>query len=106
MPITPRNIRSLQDIRTLEGWTDLANQPYRAFMKITCLEMEKARREKERESALLRVKNIDERLREIEIEKAGLMKVLGIAGEGGTRGPGPGPRAVASGSREGFRLKY
>lgn len=103
MPISMKNIRRLQDIRTLEGSVDLANQPYRAFMKITCLEMEKARRAKERESALHRVKNIDERLEEIEIEKANLMKVLGMSDD---KAIGPASRTVALKGPEGFRLRY
>ena len=103
MPISTRSIRSLQDIRTLEGWVDLAKQPYRAFMKITCLEMEKARREKERESALHRVENIDERLREIEAEKAGLMKVLGVS-DG--KAAGPASRSVSAKGPEGFKFRY
>jgi len=103
MPISTRSIRGLQDIRTLEGWVDLANQPYRAFMKITCLEMEKARREKERESALLRVRNIEERLREIEIEKAGLMKVLGMSGG---KAAGPVARTACVKGPEGFKFRY
>jgi hypothetical protein len=103
MSIPTRSIRSIQDIRTLEGWGDLAKQPYRAFMKITCLEMEKARRTKERESALLRVRNIDDRLREIEIEKESLMKVLGMPDSGGS---GPGPAPVSARGGEGFRFRY
>lgn len=103
MPISMKNIRRLQDIRTLEGSVDLAKQPYRAFMKITCLEMEKARRGKERESALHRVKNIDERLEEIEIEKANLMKVLGMSDD---KTIGPASRTVSLKGPEGFRLRY
>lgn len=103
MPISMKNIRRLQDIRTLEGSVDLAKQPYRAFMKITCLEMEKARRGKERESALHRVKNIDERLEEIEIEKANLMKVLGMSDD---KPIGPASRTVFQKGPEGFRLRY
>lgn len=103
MPISTKSIRRLQDIRTLEGWVDLANQPYRAFMKITCLEMEKARRGKERESALNRVNNIDERLREIELEKANLMKILGMSEDNAA---GPASKPVPVKAHAGFRLKY
>lgn len=103
MSIPTRSIRSIQDIRTLEGWVDLASQPYRAFMKITCLEMEKARRGKERESALLRVRNIDARLKEIEIEKESLMKILGVS-DGKAAGLGSTP--VSPRGAEGFRIRY
>lgn len=103
MPISTKSIRRLQDIRTLEGWVDLANQPYRAFMKITCLEMEKVRRGKERESALNRVNNIDERLREIELERANLMKILGMSEDNAA---GPTSKLVSVKTHAGFRLKY
>jgi len=71
-------MRSLQDITTHSGRVDDAHQPYKAYMKIAALEMEKARRGKEKESALNRVWNIDERFKEIEGEKA---EILGNIGE-------------------------
>jgi hypothetical protein len=69
-------LRGLQDIRTLSGRIDKASVPYKEFMKISCLEMEKFRRGKERESAMHRVNNIDARLRDIEAEKASLLQSL------------------------------
>jgi cytochrome c-type biogenesis protein CcmH/NrfG len=74
MAIQKRNIRGLQDIPTLSGRVDQTSLPYKAYMKIACLEMEKARRCKERESASYRVKNIDARVGEIEDEKAALLQ--------------------------------
>jgi hypothetical protein len=66
MGFPKRNIRGLQDIRTRSGNVDRIGHPYIAYMKITCLEMEKARRSQERESAINRVNNIDGRFKEIE----------------------------------------
>jgi len=74
MAIPKSNIRGLQDIPTLSGRVDQTSLPYKAYMKIACLEMEKARRGKERESASYRVKNIDARVEEIEHEKAALLQ--------------------------------
>jgi hypothetical protein len=48
-----------------------------AYMKISCLEMEKARRDREKFSAETRIRNIDSRLKEIEAEKAALLVRLG-----------------------------
>jgi hypothetical protein len=48
MAIPPRNVKSLQDIRTHAGRVEEAAIPYKAFMKMSCLEMEKFRRERER----------------------------------------------------------
>lgn len=72
-----RNIRGLQDIRTISGSVDQTTIPYKAYMKISCLEMEKARRGKERESAIHRIKNIDARFKEIESEKDAILQKLG-----------------------------
>jgi len=76
MAIPRRNMRGLQDIRTLSGSVDQIAEPYRAYMRISCLEMEKVRRGKERESAMHRVNNIDTRFQEIEEEKELLLHAL------------------------------
>ena len=46
-----KNIRGMQDIRTHNGMDNQVYQPYKAYMKISCLEMEKARLGKEKEKA-------------------------------------------------------
>jgi CRISPR/Cas system-associated endonuclease Cas3-HD len=68
----------LQDIRTLSGTVDQKKVPHRAFMRIAVLEMERARRGKERDSALHRVRNIEARFREIEEEKEEILRVVGV----------------------------
>jgi len=77
MAVAKRDIRGLQDIRTLSGRVDQAFLPSRAYMKIACLEMEKARRGKERESAAYRMEIIDERFKEVEAEKDVLLRAVG-----------------------------
>ncbi|MDQ7782300.1 MAG: hypothetical protein RDU20_05460 [Desulfomonilaceae bacterium] len=100
-------IRGLRDIRTHAGRVESADVPYMRFMKISALEMEKARRETEKFSAEARIRNIDLRLAEIEAEKETL-----LAGEGGKRREavsGPGGERSARDRREGgkgFRIKY
>lgn len=76
MSISKRNIRGLQDIRTLSGRIDQAATPYKAYMKLSCLEMEKYRRGKERDSAMNRVNNIDARFRDIDAEKVAILKEM------------------------------
>ena len=66
-------MRGLQDIRTHSGRIDQTFQPYKAYLRIGVLEMEKARRNKERESALHRVKIIEERFQAIDMEKTALL---------------------------------
>lgn len=98
--------RGLQELRTLSGKVDQPSLPYRGYMKITCLEMEKARRALERRSAAARIADIDARLKEIEAEKAALVQLL----EGRTPGRPTGVRGleVKSGAvgRGGFRFRY
>jgi hypothetical protein len=74
---TKSSLRSVKDIRTHSGRVDRTDVPYMAFMKISCLEMERARSEQERRSAMTRIGNIDSRLAEIENEKEGLLVRLG-----------------------------
>ncbi len=95
--------RGLKNIRTLAGRADTHALPYRRFMQITCLEMEKARRNAERSSAAARIHDIDTRLNEIEEEKQTLLE--GLA-------PGPAKEAALSKgvsnrkANAGFRIRY
>ncbi len=72
------DIRGVREIRTYAGRVDAVGLPYLAFMKISCLEMERARREKEKSSALARIRNIDARIQDIENEKRSILEGLGI----------------------------
>ena len=71
-----RIMRGLKDIRTHAGRADLIAEPYSAFLRIGALEMEKARRRKERENAINRVNSIDARFKEIEAEKTAIVQGL------------------------------
>lgn len=106
------NLKSLREIKTHSGRGERADIPYMAFMKISCLEMEKARREKERDTAQARIQNINNRISEIEAEKAAILARLG---DGPRRAPGRAsssavhrrqvPEPTDSGST-GFRIRY
>jgi hypothetical protein len=108
MAIAKRNIRGLQDVPTLSGRVDQTSLPYKAYMKVACLEMEKVRRGKERESASFRVKNIDARFKEIEDEKAALLLALAKRENGrptDARDSGAKPEPPSR-SASGLRLRY
>lgn len=103
----PKKImRGIQDIKTLSGRVDDRAAPYKSYMKLSVLEMEKYRRGKERQSALERVRNIEQRFRDIEAEKREIIDFLESQGvhcrrTHGTAGPaeprkGPGP----------FKIRY
>jgi hypothetical protein len=72
-----QNIRGLRDIRTYSGRVDDGGVVYLRYLKIGCLEMEKVRREKERDSTIARLRNIDSRINDIDAEKSIILKKLG-----------------------------
>ena len=108
--------RGMKDIRTHGGRNPGQREAYQVFMEISGLEMERARRQKERDSAMGRVLKIDARFAEIEARKA---KLLLDANASRERGPaGPAERREAEKVRReaalsrtppashGFRIKY
>ena len=72
--------RTLRDIRTNSGKIDRFATPHRAYMQITALEMEKARKESERQACLARLDAIGRRMRAIESEKSYLVRGLARTG--------------------------
>ena len=108
MAIPKRDLRGLQHIRTLSGSVDRTIIPYKAYMKLSALEMEKARRSIERKSAKKRVKDIDVRLQEVEVEKASILRTLGQQNSDGAGGKVPGLKSKLSARRSGggFKLQY
>ena len=101
--------KTMRDIRTLSGKVDRIANPYMAYMQITCLEMEKARKGRERESALQRMEVIDGRLRDIETEKAALVRALAARAAPPVTAPAPtnlGSRPAPSRTSGGLKLRY
>lgn len=74
--IRGRKIRSLSDIRTMEGRVDSASDTYKVYLRIAALEMEKTRRGMERDDALRRVERLEQRTRDIEAEKRFLFESM------------------------------
>lgn len=97
-------VRGLQDLRTLSGRIDQTSSPYRGYMKVSCLEMEKFRRGKEKESALERVARIEARFREIDAEKGLLLQELND--EAGGRAAPSAPRKASPARGAGFKIRY
>jgi len=75
---TQRNVRSMRNVKTsLGGGADDLALAYKAYLRITCLEMERERRMREKESAQKRIAAVDSRMREIDGEKDRLLKAQG-----------------------------
>ena len=87
--MTKRIMKGVQDIRTLSGRANEGSLPYKAYMKLSILEMEKFRRGKEKQSALERVQKIDQRFQDIEATRQEIFSALEAKG---VRRPIPGSR--------------
>ena len=93
--------RSLQNIRTLTGRVKKATLPHEAYLRISHIEMEKARKTQESEKARQLVADIAARLREIEAEKDDLLRAVG------ERELEAGPnRAEPAKKSGGFKVRY
>lgn len=103
MPIPTKGVR---DIRTHAGKARTTNEPHTVYMQITCLEMEKARRGKERASAIRRVENINARFQEIEAEKELLLRAVGACASGAQGNGDPAGRRVFRQTKGGYTFRY
>jgi hypothetical protein len=65
--------RGVQDIRTMSERISDVDNPQRKYLTLAMLELERARRSKERQSASQRVRNIDQRLADISAEQTELL---------------------------------
>ena len=107
MPVTKRVVRGLQNMKTLSGRKDDAAAPYKDYMRISILEMEKYRKNKEKESAQERLRAIAERFQEIEIEKQKMLRSLETRAAAMPRSQGPTESAeISTEGAEPFRFRY
>jgi len=93
--------RGIQDIRTLTGKVRKATIPHEAYLRISHIEMEKARKTLESEKARQLMADIAARLAEIEAEKASLLQSLAEGGGKSVLGRTGPPRHTG-----GFKIKY
>lgn len=111
-PMSSSQIKSVSHIKTRTSKVSNSGVPYISYLKISCLEMEKARREKEKLSAQARIAHIDARLAEIEAEKDAILHNLGerTASSGSesasVRKPSRLSGLTAPASDECFKIKY
>jgi len=102
-----RMIRGVKDIHTRSGTPDQVLVPYKAYMVITALEMEKFRRETERKNLMVRLESINNRLRVIEAEKTALIRRLGKGPAGKTiKSSLPAKASTPNGRAGGFKYQY
>jgi len=107
--MTKRIMRGVQDIKTHSGRADKAALPYKAYMKLSILEMEKFRRGKEKQNALDKVAQIDQRFRDIETERGEIIAALESNGERYLRPPDSADTSTVMAPRSttgSFKIKY
>jgi hypothetical protein len=93
--------RGIQDIRTLTGKVRKATIPHEAYLRISHIEMEKARKTQESEKARQLMADIAARLQEIEAEKENLLQTMGERGGNADLARTGPPRHTG-----GFKIKY
>ncbi len=108
MPATKKVLRGVQNIRTMSGRVDDQAIPYKAYMKISVLEMEKHRRGVEKACALEKVRRIDQRFQEIEVEKQKALNSLEAQTVPQPRGNRPVRRSTSAplANTGSFKIRY
>ena len=107
MPLRNKIVSSLSSIRTHSGTPNGSLLPYKAYMVVTTLEMERFRREAERAKLLTRFEFIKSRLQYIESEKAEILRRLGQDQSCPTIEKPRSPLSAAPvPTRAGFKMKY
>jgi hypothetical protein len=99
--------RGVQDIRTMSERISDADNPQRKYLALAMLELERARRSKERLSASQRVQNIDQRMADITAEQTELLSAaeaeLGVSALSERRDQDADSNSQSEG---GFKLSY
>ena len=100
--------RGLQDIHTMSERISDADNPQRKYLALAMLELEKARRNKEKQSANQRVANIDKRMLEIATAETDLLAAVEADQEASVPAEQSGRPAVSDSQwgRRGFKLAY
>jgi hypothetical protein len=98
--------RGMQDIRTMSERISDADNPQRKYLALAMLELERARRSKERQCANQRVANIDQRLADITAEQTELLAAAEAELEGSPSAERQQAANVDAQSKCGFKLSY
>jgi hypothetical protein len=103
MAIKTRPPRTISDIKTHSGRVNREHLVYRDFFQIGALELERWRREREREAATRRIDGIDSRIADINREKRTLLMDAGAFDEETESSP---KKESAKKIQRGLRIRY
>jgi len=95
--------RSVSDIKTHSGTAKNKHETYRNYFQVGALELERWRREREREAATARINDIDNRISQIDKEKH---QLLDDAIENASKPPAGEGSKTAAKKPAGLRIKY
>lgn len=103
MGMRTRPPRTVSDIKTRSGASKNKHETYRNYFQVGALELERWRREREREAASSRIAEIDKRLTEINHDKKTLLDAAEENASPSARGD-----ETKSGDKKasGLRIKY
>ena len=103
MAIRTRPPRTVSDIKTRSGTAKNQHETYRNYFQVGALELERWRREREREASSERIAEIDKRLTQINEEKQLLLQEAAANATPSARDEGAKP---ADKTISGLRIKY
>lgn len=106
MPPRYRPLRGLASLRTLGGRADQRVPSYKAYLRVSFLELERARHGQEIRTARRRLEFMTERCRQIDAEKREILAAAGIAATASRPPEAAGGRLPSAPSRRGFRFTY
>jgi len=107
MPVNKKTIRGVTDIRTVSSrGGEKSVIPYKAYMRLSVLEMEKHRRGKEKEKALNLLNEIKNRFKEIDAERKEIFKSLGFSEPVDLSKLEKQPAAQARDTSKSFKIRY
>ncbi len=99
--------RNLSDIKTHAGRAGISDRSYANYFQMGALELERWRREREKEAATRRIDEINRRIGEIETEMSPLLEGVGLLKVESTVTSGANVlRNAAVASRRGVHFKY
>ncbi len=103
MPVRVMPPRGLGDLRTLAGLADRQTPSYKAYLRVSFLELERTRHDQEIATVQRRLAVVVARCREIEAEKSEILAGANVAPPPATAPPSGHPRQPG---KRGFRLAY
>jgi len=106
MPVRVVPARGLADLRTLAGLADRQTPAYKAFLRISFLELERARHDQEIATAQRRLAFLVARCREIDAEKSEILASSAMARPLAEAADAPRARRRDQPTKQGFRFAY